>query len=506
MPVARQTAPVRPAHRRGRPPPLLQGQVADEAREGHPGRRCRRLPDPALRPEEADPPLRSRHHRGHARRAEGRRAGPVHRDERPPRRRPPRLLPGEGRLEDDPAERLRRRRPESEGHEDRPEAAEAPEAAGRADQRPPRPGRARHQQGDRALHSVDGESSVTAPASGTALVLGANGFLGSHVTRQLVAAGRDVRILVRRTSNTRALDDLAVERCIGDVMDPAVATRRRWTDARRCSTARRHPRLAARPGPALPRERRGLAELDRRGARDAPCSGSSSRARSARSGVRAAGPATERDEIDPDEIVPAYVRSRLDAERLLLAACQRARASRHRALRRQHLRRPATTGRRRTAQLVQRAAKGQMLFSWDGGGPSVDVERRRAGADPGGDQGPRRRALHHRRALGLVPRAARAGGARGRCAAAALARSDRRHGGGHPGHRVGRASRRRRDPRDHGVARMLAPHGRDGQHQGPHRARLEPAARSRMRSATPSRSTCETGVRRAGVARPPVAP
>ncbi|WP_197380292.1 NAD-dependent epimerase/dehydratase family protein [Mycolicibacterium mengxianglii] len=51
------------------------------------------------------------------------------------------------------------------------------------------------------------------------LVIGASGFLGSHVTRQLVAEGRDVRVMVRRTSATRGIDDLDVERCHGDIFD-----------------------------------------------------------------------------------------------------------------------------------------------------------------------------------------------------------------------------------------------------------------------------------------------
>lgn len=52
-----------------------------------------------------------------------------------------------------------------------------------------------------------------------ALVVGANGFIGSHVTRQLVTAQRKVRVMVRETSNTTAIDDLHVERHYGDVMD-----------------------------------------------------------------------------------------------------------------------------------------------------------------------------------------------------------------------------------------------------------------------------------------------
>ncbi|MBJ7384603.1 MAG: NAD-dependent epimerase/dehydratase family protein, partial [Mycolicibacterium sp.] len=53
------------------------------------------------------------------------------------------------------------------------------------------------------------------------LVLGASGFLGSHVTRQLVANGEDVRVMVRKTSSTKGIDDLDVERRYGDVFDDA---------------------------------------------------------------------------------------------------------------------------------------------------------------------------------------------------------------------------------------------------------------------------------------------
>ncbi len=58
-------------------------------------------------------------------------------------------------------------------------------------------------------------------ASPTKLVIGASGFLGSHVTRQLVEAGERVRVMLRRTSSTRAIDDLDVEYCYGDVFDDA---------------------------------------------------------------------------------------------------------------------------------------------------------------------------------------------------------------------------------------------------------------------------------------------
>jgi dihydroflavonol-4-reductase len=51
------------------------------------------------------------------------------------------------------------------------------------------------------------------------LVIGANGYLGSHVTRQLVAAGADVRVMVRDGANTVSIDDLDVTRYLGDIFD-----------------------------------------------------------------------------------------------------------------------------------------------------------------------------------------------------------------------------------------------------------------------------------------------
>lgn len=54
-----------------------------------------------------------------------------------------------------------------------------------------------------------------------ALVTGASGFLGSHVARLLAEQGESVRVLVRPTSDLRALRDLAVERVSGDLRDPA---------------------------------------------------------------------------------------------------------------------------------------------------------------------------------------------------------------------------------------------------------------------------------------------
>ncbi len=55
----------------------------------------------------------------------------------------------------------------------------------------------------------------------TTLVTGATGFLGSHVTRQLVARGDEVRVLLRASSTNRAIADLPLEYVTGDLRDPA---------------------------------------------------------------------------------------------------------------------------------------------------------------------------------------------------------------------------------------------------------------------------------------------
>jgi dihydroflavonol-4-reductase len=53
------------------------------------------------------------------------------------------------------------------------------------------------------------------------LVTGATGFLGSHVARELAGRGGSVRVLVRPSSDSRALDGLDAERFSGDLRDRA---------------------------------------------------------------------------------------------------------------------------------------------------------------------------------------------------------------------------------------------------------------------------------------------
>jgi len=55
--------------------------------------------------------------------------------------------------------------------------------------------------------------------NGIKLVMGASGFVGSHVTRQLVERGDPVRVWIRESSSTVGFDDLDVERHHRDLDD-----------------------------------------------------------------------------------------------------------------------------------------------------------------------------------------------------------------------------------------------------------------------------------------------
>ena len=52
-----------------------------------------------------------------------------------------------------------------------------------------------------------------------ALVTGGSGLIGANLVRELLAAGHEVRALVRPSSNTAALRSLPVELAAGDVRD-----------------------------------------------------------------------------------------------------------------------------------------------------------------------------------------------------------------------------------------------------------------------------------------------
>ncbi len=53
------------------------------------------------------------------------------------------------------------------------------------------------------------------------IITGANGFIGSHVVKQLLQAGYEVRALVRPSSDLRSLEGLDIELAYGDILDLA---------------------------------------------------------------------------------------------------------------------------------------------------------------------------------------------------------------------------------------------------------------------------------------------
>ena len=81
------------------------------------------------------------------------------------------------------------------------------------------------------MTAPEASSDATTEANKPALVMGASGFLGGHITRHLCEAGRQVRVMLRDTSDTRSIGGLSVERFIGDInntesMQAAIERRR----------------------------------------------------------------------------------------------------------------------------------------------------------------------------------------------------------------------------------------------------------------------------------------
>ncbi len=208
--------------------------------------------------------------------------------------------------------------------------------------------------------------------SGKALVLGASGFLGSHVTKQLVEQGRDVRILVRETSNTSTTDHLDIERCTGDVLDEASLDRAMegCSSLFYCVVDTRA--WLRDPAPLYRVNLDGL-----RSTMDAALRVGIERfvytSTLATIGHNPSGLSTEADEFNWWDEAPPYVRCRVESENLFLDYCRM-----HRlpgvACCIGNTYGDADIVPTPHGGLVKAAATKQIPFYWCGGGPSVGIK------------------------------------------------------------------------------------------------------------------------------------
>jgi nucleoside-diphosphate-sugar epimerase len=156
----------------------------------------------------------------------------------------------------------------------------------------------------------------------TILVTGASGFLGSHVVEQLVRAGEDVRVLVRRSSDTSFIDTLPrVTKVYGGIED-----RRSCLGACEGVTGVVHAAglVKARSPAEFMRVNTLGTENLLEGARRAAEAGGAPLRFVFVSSQAAGGPSADgvspRRTGDPDSPVTAYGRSKLAAEKSVLAA------------------------------------------------------------------------------------------------------------------------------------------------------------------------------------------
>jgi len=204
-----------------------------------------------------------------------------------------------------------------------------------------------------------------------ALVMGASGFLGSHVVKELVAAGRGVRVMVRSSSDTRAIDHLDVERVTGDITDERamVSAMEGCSSVFYCIVDTRA--WLRDPAPLYKTNVDGLGR-----AMDVALNAGIKRfvftSTYGTIGINASGVSTEEDAFNWWDKAPDYIRCRVKAENLFMEYC------RDKGLPGVACCVGNTYGADDFAptphgKLVKDVARGRMAFYWDGGGPVVGI-------------------------------------------------------------------------------------------------------------------------------------
>jgi dihydroflavonol-4-reductase len=204
--------------------------------------------------------------------------------------------------------------------------------------------------------------------------LGASGFVGAHLVRHLCAQpGTTVRALARETSDLSLTKALPVDVCHGDVLDPA-SLKRAMRDVDLVYHCVVNARAWLRDPAILFRTnvdglRNSLQVAERAGVRRFVLTSTV-----ATIAPRVDGsPSDETDHFDAIDHLPAYVRSRIEAERLFfdfianspmegVAGCPSNTFGANDIL-------PTPQG-----QLVFDASRGRLPFYWDGGAECVGIE------------------------------------------------------------------------------------------------------------------------------------